>query len=312
MDDISWTSNIALFTSLQDLYGFRVNEIFNTQLEITKKNTANCYLGTAQNFEPVTAVRFWFLCFITMEDGEIDFSNQEVCSSPNIGELPKTSSWESFLNDFQRETCTHTHICNPPRLDSSHSHTCRHVHTKIVPAATQDKVSTGDIAECLEKKSNRCPTGNREAVRKYREKKKARTASLEDEVVGLKAVIQQLMKRLQGQAALEAEVARLKCLLVDIRGRIDGEIGSFPYHNPSKNADMCQNLANPNMSCVYVINPCDVQCDDQVYCFQQGVERKSGEDVSMNGQGFGGCDFENLQCLRNQNAGPKEFPGCGL
>nr|AFP19452.1 bZIP transcription factor family protein 1 [Camellia sinensis] len=247
-----------------------------------------------------------------MEDGEIDFSNQEVCSSPNIGELPKTSSWESFLNDFQRETCTHTHICNPPRLDSSHSHTCRHVHTKIVPAATQDKVSTGDIAECLEKKSNRCPTGNREAVRKYREKKKARTASLEDEVVRLRAVNQQLVKRLQGQAALETEIARLKCLLVDIRGRIEGEIGSFPYQKPSKNGDMYQNPVNPNLPGAYVMSPCNVQCDDQVYCLQPGAESKSGEDASINGQGFSGCEFENLQCLGNENAGLKELPGCGL
>ncbi|XP_066333498.1 basic leucine zipper 23-like [Miscanthus floridulus] len=74
--------------------------------------------------------------------------------------------------------------------------------------------------------SKKRPSGNCTAVRKYREKKKAHTASLEEEVVHLQALNQQLMKKVQSHAALEAEVARLRCLLVDIRGRIEGEIGT--------------------------------------------------------------------------------------
>ncbi|CAD6259778.1 unnamed protein product [Miscanthus lutarioriparius] len=46
------------------------------------------------------------------------------------------------------------------------------------------------------------PSGNRAAVRKYGEKKKAHTASLEEEVVHLRALNQQLMKKLQSHAAL--------------------------------------------------------------------------------------------------------------
>ncbi|CAA0823253.1 Basic-leucine zipper (bZIP) transcription factor family protein [Striga hermonthica] len=65
------------------------------------------------------------------------------------------------------------------------------------------------------------------AVRKHREKKKSRTASLEDEVVRLWAMNQQLMKRLQEQALLEAEIAKLKCLLVDIRVGSKGKLGLF-------------------------------------------------------------------------------------
>ncbi|KAI8023726.1 Basic leucine zipper 23 [Camellia lanceoleosa] len=230
-----------------------------------------------------------------MDDGEIDYSNQEMFSSLNIDELRSCFFTVSDLDEFMKETCTHAHTCNPPGPDSSHTHTCHHVHAKILPAATQDKVaSIDDIAESSEKKSKKCPMGNREAVRKYREKKKARTASLEDEVVGLRAKNQQLVKTLQDR---DAEIGRLKCLLVDFRGRIDGEIGSIPY----------QNLATPNMPGAFVINPCN-----QVYCLQPGAERKSGEDSSMNGQGFGCCEFANLQCLGNQNAGPKKFPGCGL
>lgn len=242
-----------------------------------------------------------------MDDGEVDFSNQEMLSA-NIGDFP-SCSMDSFFEDILKDThaCTHTHTCNPPGPDSSHTHTCFHVHTKIVAPTSEDKVSTDDTAESTEKKTKKRPLGNREAVRKYREKKKARTASLEDEVVRLGAVNQQLLKRLQGQAALEAEVARLKCLLVDIRGRIEGEIGSFPYQKSVNN----MNLPNPHSAGAYVVNPCNMRCDDQVYCLHPGMEDKSGEGIELNGQGFSGCEFENLQCVGNQSSGVRELPGCG-
>ncbi|KAH7574890.1 hypothetical protein JRO89_XS02G0018100 [Xanthoceras sorbifolium] len=246
-----------------------------------------------------------------MDDGELDFSNQEVFSSANMGEFPSSSSMDSFFEELLKDThaCTHTHTCNPPGPDSSHTHTCFHVHTKIVSSSNEeDKVSTDDTAESTEKKSKKRPLGNREAVRKYREKKKARAASLEDEVVRLRAVNQQLLKRLQGQAALESEIARLKCLLVDIRGRIEGEIGSFPYQKSMNN----MSLPNPNLAGAYVMNPCNMQCSDQVYCLHPGVEGKSGEGMALNGQSFSGCEFENMQCVANQNLGMKELSGCGV
>ncbi|KAJ0009990.1 basic leucine zipper 23-like [Pistacia vera] len=245
-----------------------------------------------------------------MDDGELDFSNQEVFPSTNMGEIPSSCSMDSFFDELLKDThaCTHTHTCNPPGPDSSHTHTCFHVHTKIVAPPSEDKTSTDDTAESSEKKSKKRPLGNREAVRKYREKKKARAASLEDEVVRLRAVNQQLLKRLQGQAAMEAEIARLKCLLVDIRGRIEGEIGSFPYQKSVNN----MNMTNPNLNGAYVVNPCNLQCDDQVYCLHPGLEGKSGEGMALNGQGYNGCEFESLQCLANQNSGIKDLPVCGL
>lgn len=246
-----------------------------------------------------------------MDDGELDFSNQEVFSSPNMGgEIPSSCSMDSFFDEIFKDShaCTHTHTCNPPGPDYSHTHTCYHVHTKIVPAPTEDKAATDDTAESEEKKSKKRPLGNREAVRKYREKKKARAASLEDEVVRLRTLNQQLLKRLQGQAALEAEIARLKCLLVDIRGRIEGEIGTFPYQK-----SVGPNMPNPNMpgAQAYVMNPCNVQCEGQVYCLHPEVDGKCGDAAALNGQGFSACEFESLQCLANQNSG-KELPGCGL
>nr|KAJ0190550.1 hypothetical protein LSAT_V11C800453220 [Lactuca sativa] len=133
-----------------------------------------------------------------MDDGELDFSNHEIF----VGDIPSSGSMNSFFDEIFNDT-----------------------HTQ-------------DTAESSNKKGKNRPSGNREAVRKYREKKKACAASLEDEVVRLTALNQQLMRRVQSQVGLEAEVARQKSLLVDIRWRIDGEIRSFPYrkrHHPVGN-----------------------------------------------------------------------------
>eukprot|EP00262_Sarcandra_glabra_P010355 TRINITY_DN2559_c0_g1_i1.p1 TRINITY_DN2559_c0_g1~~TRINITY_DN2559_c0_g1_i1.p1 ORF type:complete len:270 (-),score=39.74 TRINITY_DN2559_c0_g1_i1:124-933(-) len=240
-----------------------------------------------------------------MDDGELDFSNQEVF--PNIGvELPSSCSMDNFFEEIFKDThaCTHTHTCNPPGPDFSHTHTCFHVHTKILPAAADDNVVTDDTAGSTEKTSKKRPLGNREAVRKYREKKKARTASLEDEVARLRSLNQQLMKKLQGQAALEAEIARLKCLLVDIRGRIEGEIGSFPYQKSGKGGDGVSNLVHSNLSGgAYVMNSCDLRCDDQVYCLHPGLDGKGGEGGGLDGQGFGDCPrIGSIQCTGSLNS----------
>lgn len=249
-----------------------------------------------------------------MEDGELDFSNQELFSGCDLCDWPNGCSMDSNfdLDDLLKDThaCTHTHTCNPPGPDNTHTHTCYHVHTKLVPAPSDDKVNntsnTDDTAESTDKKSKKRPTGNREAVRKYREKKKARAASLEEEVVRLRAINQQLLKRLQGQAALHAEVARLKCLLVDIRGRIEGEIGSFPYQK-----SVNTNVGGLGLRNSYVV-PCDLRCGDQMYCLHPGMEGKSGEGATTSGPNFNDGDFDGLECLANQDTGVKELPGCGL
>ncbi|KAL0726032.1 hypothetical protein Bca4012_022125 [Brassica carinata] len=227
-----------------------------------------------------------------MEDGELEFSNnQEVFSSSDVGGMPHSNgSIDSFFDGLlmdshhhQGGACTHTHKCNNP-TEHTHTHTCCHVHTKILPEDSDEKVSTDDTAESCGKNGDKRPLGNREAVRKYREKKKAKTASLEDEVSRLRGLNQQLVKRLQNQGALETEVSRLKCLLVDLRGRIDGEIGSFPYNQ------------KPNIpSFSHMMNPCNVQRDDQVYY------RQEGGGASINDQGLSGCDFDQLQCIANQS-----------
>ncbi|CAH8387115.1 unnamed protein product [Eruca vesicaria subsp. sativa] len=211
-----------------------------------------------------------------MDDGEVEFPLS-------------SSSMDSFFDELLRDShaCTHTHTCNPPGPENTHTHTCLHVHTKILPAQTEDKETTDDTSESSGNKIKKRPLGNREAVRKYREKKKAKAASLEDEVMRLRAVNSQLMKRLQGQAALEAEVTRLKCLLVDIRGRIEGEIGAFPYQKPQPFS--------------YTMQPCNMPChvDNNLYCLQDG---DSGEGTMlMNDQGLNGCEFDQLQCLGDQN-----------
>ncbi|KAI3987420.1 hypothetical protein MKX01_042424 [Papaver californicum] len=91
--------------------------------------------------------------------------------------------------------------------------------------------------------------GNRESVRKYRERKKVRLASIEDEVRRLRNENQQLLERLQGLVALEQEAERIK-----------GELGSFPYQD-LRNDDtgvIPQNMPGPSTSVgAYDVNQCD-------------------------------------------------------
>lgn len=251
-----------------------------------------------------------------MEDGELEFSNnQEVFSSSDVGGglPPSNSSIDSFFDGLMMDShhhqqggCTHTHTCNnnnPTGIDHTHSHTCFHVHTNILtPEDSDEKMSTDDTAEsCGKNGGEKRPLGNREAVRKYREKKKAKAASLEDECSRLRALNQQLVKRLQNQAALESEVSRLKCLLVDLRGRIDGEIGSFPYQKPLPPAATSSIL--PSFS--HLVNPCNVQCGDEVYCLQHGFDNSQ--------DGLSGCDFDhnlvaNVSAASNKRKGESFAP----
>lgn len=253
------------------------------------------------------------LTFVSiMADGEVDFSFSD--QSTGDFQLSAICSMDSLFEEYLKDThaCTHTHTCNPPGPDLSHTHTCFHVHTKLLPASAGDETPADDSAESTENISKKRPSGNREAVRKYREKKKARAASLEDEVVRLRAINQQLMKRLQGQPALEAEIARLKCLLVDIRGRIEGEIGSFPYQKLGKGVDGASYPTNNlNLSGGYVLNSCNLRCNDQVYCLHPGLDGKNGQPGGLSGQEIGSCDIGNVQCMGDSSLGSRELLGCG-
>ncbi|KAI3987422.1 hypothetical protein MKX01_042426 [Papaver californicum] len=180
--------------------------------------------------------------------------------------LLSSCSMDSFFREMLDEIDTHARTSNqseqgmPQNLELPHSQ--NHIHFDTKPLAVEEKATTEDTDESVDKKSKKRLHGNRESVRKYRERKKARQASIEDEVRRLRIVNQQLLKRLQGLVALEQEAERYKCLLVDIRGRIKGELGSFPYQNP-KNDDIgviLPNMPGPSTSVgVYDVNQCDHQ-----------------------------------------------------
>lgn len=69
------------------------------------------------------------------------------------------------------------------------------------------------------------PLGNREAVKKYREKKKAQNAYLEEEVKKLRVMNRGLIRKLQLQDALQAEAVRLRSLLNNLKTEIGKELG---------------------------------------------------------------------------------------
>ncbi|KAF9686426.1 hypothetical protein SADUNF_Sadunf03G0157300 [Salix dunnii] len=162
-----------------------------------------------------------------MDDGEVELSDHVLLPDPgSSGSLQCSGSVDSFLDELlkNKRTCTHTHTCNPPGPDAIHTHTCYHTHTQVIASEEDDNPDNREH-------SRKRPAGNREAVRKYREKKKAHTAYLEEEVKKLRVLNQQLARKIQRQAILEAEVLRLRSILVDLRGKIDTELGVFPFQN---------------------------------------------------------------------------------
>lgn len=162
-----------------------------------------------------------------MDDGDIEhldkLSDNTGLSNPESSSNYQASASVNKINELLRNTrtCTHTHTCNPPGSDAAHTHTCHHTHTQVFASEEDDKEHTNS--------KSRGPSGNREAVRKYREKKKAQIAYLEEEVKKLRLQNQQLFRRLHRQALLEAEFLRLRSILVDLKRKIDNELGAFPY-----------------------------------------------------------------------------------
>ncbi|KAI3853675.1 hypothetical protein MKW98_025192 [Papaver atlanticum] len=211
-----------------------------------------------------------------MDDGKLDFSNQVLKNMEH--QLMSSCALDSFFSDMLDDTHASNHANQREQgmsqnLELPHSPNYIPFDTKNLPP--EEKTTTEETDESDGKKSKKRPHGNRESVRKYREKKKARQASIEDELNRMRIVNQQLLKRLQVLVALEQELARFKCLLVEIRGRIKGELGSFPYQNPTNgNGVIPQNMPRPSTSA----GVCEVnQCDHQY----PGLDNNSGFKESL-------------------------------
>ncbi|CAB4268239.1 unnamed protein product [Prunus armeniaca] len=134
-----------------------------------------------------------------MDDGVVEISDHAV---------------DTFVDEFLKNTrtCSQTHTCNPPGPDAAHTHTCYHTHTQVLPSEDDDGAKNKEHS--VPRPQRRRPSRNREAVRKYREKKKAHTAYLEEEFL------------------------RLRSLFLDLRGKIDHELGAFPFQNQCKTSSV--------------------------------------------------------------------------
>ncbi|KAJ6341003.1 hypothetical protein OIU78_009224 [Salix suchowensis] len=133
-----------------------------------------------------------------MDDGEVELSDHVLLPNPDSsGSLQSSVSVDSLLDEFlnNTRTCTHTHTCNPIGPDAIHTHTCYHTHTQVITSEEDDDLNNRENSNSKAKR----PAGNREAVRKYREKKKAHTAYLEEEVKKLRTSNQQLVRKIQQQ-----------------------------------------------------------------------------------------------------------------
>lgn len=176
-----------------------------------------------------------------MNDGEFEISNHVLLpNSDSSSNIQASLSSDSLLDDLLRNahTCTHTHTCNRPGPDAAHTHTCLHSHTRVIPPDEQSPISKPDR-----------PLGNREAVRRYREKKKAHAAHLEEEVKKLRLLNQLLLEKLQKQTVLESEIVRLRTLLLNLRGKIDLELGDGRQCNSMNNFEEKECGVGENSAC---------------------------------------------------------------
>ncbi|KAG4386973.1 hypothetical protein AAZX31_11G146500 [Glycine max] len=219
-----------------------------------------------------------------MDDGNAELSDK--LSDNNVLFL-NPESCSSFQASSSSRTCTHTHTCNPPGPDAAHTHTCYHTHTQVF--APED-----DGRKHSNSKQKR-PSGNREAVRKYREKKKAHTAYLEEEVKKLHMVNQQLVRKLQGQALLEAELARLRSILARLKGKIDSELGAWPFQK-----QYC------NTSYIFKEGDAGLECQkNNLPCFHPHVGSSSQVNICACGKSMipldGNCQPEMVDCQVDAN-----------
>ncbi|KAK9135310.1 hypothetical protein Syun_014640 [Stephania yunnanensis] len=241
-----------------------------------------------------------------MNDGEGEILEQVLLSNHTdvSSEFQGSGSSDSFLNQFLRntQTCMHTHTCNPPGPDAAvHTHTCYHTHTQVFTSEEDDGRSE---KQHLGLKSRR-PSGNREAVRKYREKKKAHTAYLEEEVKKLRLLNQQLIRKLQGHAMLETEVLRLRSTLIDLRGKIDNELGGFPFH---KQCVSTTSLKKENSRIQSISESAGPRCETLVPCLHPHPvsSPQNGIDGSVAISWDGRCEPAIAACQATENGGSEQ------
>lgn len=236
-----------------------------------------------------------------VDNGELETSDDPLLQNQDSSSnFHGSMSVDSFIDDLLKNarTCTHTHTCNPPGPDSAHTHTCYHTHTQVLASEDDDHTSNKEHSGS----KSRRPSGNREAVRKYREKKKAHAAYLEEEVKKLHMVNQQLVKKLQRQTILEAEVLRLRSLLIDLRGKIETELGSFPFQ---KQCNTSSFFNEGDCELQPAGGAIDLQCQTESPCFHSQVGSSSQVNVGANEKMVaplkGNCQPAIADCRANIN-----------
>ncbi|XP_010067780.2 basic leucine zipper 23 isoform X1 [Eucalyptus grandis] len=235
-----------------------------------------------------------------MDDGEVEVEVPDPVLVPNASSsssLQSSASVDSLIEEFLKNTrtCTHTHTCNPPGPDAAHTHTCFHTHTQMFSSEDDEKRKGRN--PCTKVKTN---ARNKVAVRKYREKKKAHTACLEQEVQELRMKNQQLNGRLHVQANLYDEVIRLRRLLLDLRGKIDYELGLMPFQKPCNYTSIKEGDCGVQSGS----EPVGLQCSTGLTCFHPhtgssslaGIGRSDDAMVSLAGENcqpaIGDCQFQ--------------------
>eukprot|EP00899_Mesostigma_viride_P021337 jgi/Mesvir1/29204/Mv08623-RA.1 len=97
--------------------------------------------------------------------------------------------------------------------------------------------------------------GNREAVRKYRARKKALTVRLEQEVQDLRVLTGHLIYRLHRQGQVEKDIERLRSVIVEIRRRLEVPRDDSPASTRAEIASLIDDMAFDVVGACYANKP---------------------------------------------------------
>ncbi|KAG5385880.1 hypothetical protein IGI04_037350 [Brassica rapa subsp. trilocularis] len=147
---------------------------------------------------------------------------------------------------------------------------------------------------------------SREAVRKYREKKKARTAYLEDEVKRLQSLNEHLLRKLQSQAMVETEIIKLRALLVEMQVKIDDEFGGFSFQKQCNGSGLMDSNTI-SISCNHT-----AECNIAIRNVTCEVARVDCEESKTLREPIHSIDEEDCSCMYDYDCGLEKSLGVHL
>eukprot|EP00898_Chlorokybus_atmophyticus_P007774 jgi/Chlat1/7999/Chrsp7S07755 len=197
---------------------------------------------------------------LRMQSSASTLPGRGIDLSINVGSVLTSS--DTHTKDTRDTTLSqhHQHQHDHPHDFSSDEDADEHAHSSRPTSSKRPHGGGGGAAG----------GGNREAVRKYRMRKKAHFMELEEEVASLKRLNGLLMQRLSRQVALEQEVVRLRAVVADVRQRVEACTFVTPPASMSLQQQHLQLQISPAMQQQQPMTACEYASAASGECAMKG------------------------------------------